>query len=52
MIDYQESALQIIDRLFDENKINIREMACLRRAILESAYLELLKIQSNRNSAK
>ena len=52
MTEYQERALQIIDRLRNENKINNREMGCLRRAILESAYLELLKIQSNRNSAK
>ena len=32
---YVERALEIIDRLRDDNKINIREKGCLRRAILE-----------------
>ena len=36
MTEYEERALQIIDRLRDENKINNREMGCLRRAILEN----------------
>lgn len=44
-MDYQEQALKIIDRLRDENKITIREMGCLRRAILEKHY-------KNDNSAK
>ena len=36
MTEYEERALQIIDRLRDENKITIREKGCLRRAILEN----------------
>ena len=37
-MDYQDQALKIIDRLREENKITIREMGCLRRAILEKNY--------------
>ena len=36
MTEYEKRALQIIDRLRDENKITIREKGCLRRAILEN----------------
>ena len=46
MTEYEERALQIIDRLRDENKITIREMGCLRRAILENRKTD------KRNSAK
>ena len=41
--DYVNRALQIIDRLRDENKITIREKGCLRRAILENRKTEKLK---------
>lgn len=46
MTEYEERALQIIDRLREENKITIREMGCLRRAILENRKTD------KRNSAK
>ena len=47
MTEYEERALQIIDRLRDENKITIREMGCLRRAILENRKINAIRQNKN-----